>query len=122
MRRNRSRGLAIITFSMVAAVVVPFLGLAMDAAMLCVVKERLTTAVDAAANAASHYPEKGPKMQSAIERFLDANFPKGHMGTGTRTVVVEQDRIEVRVDAPTYFMKLIHVSNVEVVAARRIGG
>ena len=106
---------------MVAAVIVPFLGLAMDGAMLCVVKERLKTAVDSAANAASHYPEKGPKLESAVRRFMDANFPEGHMGTGARTVVVESGRIEVRVDAPTYFMRLIHVRNVEVVAARSIG-
>ena len=121
MRPKQSSGLAIVTFSMVAAVIVPFLGLAMDAAMLCVVKQRLVTAVDSASNAASRYPEKGPKMVSAVRRFLDANFPEGHMGTGTRTVTVEGDRIEVRVIAPTYFMKLLHVHNVEVVAARRFG-
>ena len=56
--------------------VVPFLGLAMDGAMLSVVKERLTTAVDSAANAAGHYPEKGEKMESAARRFMDANFPR----------------------------------------------
>ena len=115
------RGLAILTFSMVAAVVVPFLGLAMDGAMLCVVKERLTAAVNSAANAAGHYPEKGVKMESAARRFMDANFPQGHMGTGTRTVLIEGDHIVVRVEAPTFFMKLIHIRNVEVVAAHRIG-
>ena len=121
MRRKQSSGLAIVTFSMAAAVIIPFLGLAMDAAMLCVVKERLITAVDSAANAASRYPEKGAKMIPAVRRFLDANFPEGHMGTGLRTVIVQGDRIEVRVAAPTYFMKLLHIPNVEVVAAHRIG-
>jgi len=119
-RRKRSGGLAIVTFSMVAAVTVPFLGLALDGAMLCVVKERLTSAVDSAANAASRYPEKGPKMESAVRRFLDANFPEGYMGTGPRALVVDGERVEVRVAAPAYFLRLIHVRSVEVVAARRI--
>lgn len=121
-RRQRSRGLAIVTFSMVAAVAVPFLGLAMDGAMLCVVKERLTSAVDSAATAAGRHPEKGAKMESAARRFLDANFPEGYMGSGARTVRIDGERIEVRVEAPTYFMKLIHVRSVQVVAARQIGG
>jgi Flp pilus assembly protein TadG len=120
-RRFRSRGLAIVTFSLVAAVLVPLAGLAMDGAMLCVVKERLTTAVDAAALAASHHPEKGPKMQSAIKRFLDSNFPEGYMGTGSRKVSLEGDQLEVRVEAQTYFLKLLHIRNVEVVAAHHIG-
>lgn len=121
MSRKRERGLAIVTFSLVAAVVVPILGLAMDGAMLCVVKERLTTAVEAAANAAGRYPEQGEKMEYAARRFLDANFPQGHMGTGERRLTIKGDLIEVHVEAPTYFMKLIHVRNVDVVATHRIG-
>ena len=121
MKRRRQRGLAIVTFSMIAAVIVPFIGLAMDGAMLCVVKERLTTAVDSAANAASRHTGDAAKMEHAARRFLDANFPDGFMGTGARVVTIEGDRVEVRVAAPTYFLKLIHVKSVEVVAARRIG-
>jgi len=124
-RTNKQRGLAIVTFSLVAAVMVPFVGLAMDGAVLCVVKERLTSAVDSAATAAGHYLDKDhpdqDKMQSAARRFLDANFPQGLMGTGTRTVVVKGDRLEVTVDAPTYFLKLLHIRGVRVVAAHRIG-
>lgn len=120
MRRRNQRGLAIVTFSMIAAVMVPFLGLTMDAAMLCVVKERLTTAVSCAASAAARYPEQGTKMESAVHRFLDANFPEGHMGTGARTVAIKGGQLEVRVDAPTYFMKLIHVRSVEVVASHSL--
>ena len=37
-----------------------------------------------------------------------------------RRVVVEARRVTVRVDAPTYFMKLIHVRSVEVSAAADI--
>jgi Flp pilus assembly protein TadG len=120
VKRVAQRGLAIVTFSLVAAVLVPFIGLAMDGAMLCVVKERLTTAVDAAALAAAHYPYKGPRMESAVKRFLDSNFPEGHMGTGTRRVLLEGDKLEVRVEAQTYFLKLLHIHSVEVVAAHNI--
>ena len=122
IRRQSSslrRGLAIVTFSMGAAVILPFLGLAMDGAMLCVVKERLTVAVESAASAARHYPELA-KSESAARRFLDANFPEGHMGTGKRTITVENNRISVSIDAPTYFLKLLHIQNVEVAAARPI--
>ena len=35
-------------------------------------------------------------------------------------MLIKGDHIVVRVDAPTFFMKLIHIRNVEVVAARRI--
>ena len=117
MKHRARRGLAIVTFSMVAAVAVPFMGLAMDGAMLCVVKERLTSAVDAAATAAQKYPGDAAKRDSAVRRFLDANFPEGHMGTSGRAVKIDKDRIEVRVDAPTYFLKLIRVNSVEVLAA-----
>jgi hypothetical protein len=106
---------------MVAAVLVPFLGLAMDGAMLCVIKERLNTAVDSAANSARFYPPKSPKGEAVVRRFLDANFPEGHMGTGARTVIIDDSKIEVHVSAPTYFLKLIHVQNVEVTASHKIG-
>ena len=118
MRRRRlQRGLAIVTLSMVAAVTVPFVGLAVDGAMLVVVKERLTTAVDAAARAAERYPAN---RESAMRRFLEANFPEGFMGTGARTVAFDRGRVEVRVSAPTYFLKLMRVRSVDVVAARSI--
>lgn len=119
-RRARQRGLAIVTFSMVAAVAVPFMGLAIDGAMLVVVKERLTTAVDSAAKAAARYPADETKQDSAARRFLDANFPEGYMGTGARTIAVDKGRVEVRITAPAYFLRLLHVKGVEVVAARAI--
>lgn len=121
-RRTRSRGLAIVTFSLAASVLVPFIGLAIDGAVLCVVKERLATAVDSAAIAAGHCPQGSPKVESTAKRFLDANFPESHMGTGARKLKIAGNILEVRVEAPTYFLRLIHVRSVEVVAARRIGG
>jgi len=121
MTRRRSRaGLAIVTFSLVSAVIIPLLGLGLDAAMLCVVKERLSSAVESAAHAAARYPEKDPRIDPAVRRFLDANFPEGHMGIGSRTVLVEGGRILVKVDAPTYFMKLLHVRSVEVAAVAQV--
>lgn len=120
LERKLEQGLAIVTFSMFAAVTVPFIGLGMDGAMLVVVKERLTTAVDSAAKAANRYPGKGQPMESAARRFLDANFPEGYMGTAGRAVSISDDRVEVRVNAPTYFLKLLRIRTVEVVAARRI--
>ena len=55
-----------------------------------------------------------------MRRFLEANFPEGFMGTGARTVAFDGGRVEVRVSAPTYFLKLMRVRSVEVVAARSI--
>lgn len=120
MRSRKQAGLAIVTFSLVAAVIIPLFGVMVDAAMLCVVQERLSTAVDSAAHAASHYPGQGSRMASAVDRFLDANFPPGYMGTGSRTVTIADGRVLVRVAAPTYFMKLLHVRSVEVAAAAQV--
>ncbi|HEY3739801.1 MAG TPA: hypothetical protein VGL53_08150 [Bryobacteraceae bacterium] len=116
------KGLAIVTFSLAASVLVPFAGLAIDGAVLCVVKERLAAAVDSAAAAAGRYPQGSPKVESTAQRFLDANFPQGHMGSGTRKVTIEGNTLTVRIEAQTYFLRLIHVRNVEVVAAHRIVG
>ena len=119
---SNRKGLAIVTFSMVAAVLVPFVGVAMDGVMLVVVKERLTSAVDSSAAAAARYPGNSARMESAAQRFLDANFPQGYMGTTSRTFKIEGDRLVVRVAAPTYFMKLLHVKHVDVSASQRITG
>jgi hypothetical protein len=108
--------MAIITFSLASAVIVPLLGLGMDAAMLCVVKERLTSAAESAAHAAARYPDH----EASVKRFLDANFPEGYMGTTARTIKVDANQVWVKVDAPTYFMKLLHVRTVEVAASAAV--
>ena len=111
--RTRQRGLAILTFAMASTITIPLVGAAMDGAMLCVVKQRLSVAAAASAR-------KLPVSRKAAERFLDANFPEGHLGTSHRTVRFEKGRLELSVDAPTYFLQLIHVTSVRVAAAAAV--
>lgn len=110
-----------------------FMGLACDAVFAFVVKSQLTTAVDAAALAASRALNKGSttaQQQASVDRtvaeMMAANFPPGLLetsnlsygpptvidnGDGTRTVSVLG-----HVDSPTFFMRLLGWNNVPVSA------
>ena len=110
-----------------------FMGLACDAVFAFVVKSQLTTAVDAAALAASRALNKGAtvaqqqaSVNETVAEMMAANFPTGLLKTrnltyGPPTVVDNGDGTRTisvlgHVDSPTFFMSLLGWNKVPVAA------
>ena len=112
-RRSRGqKGLALITFALALAVIVPAIGLGVDTALLYVVKERLTSAAQLAVRSAARSAEP----EKAAQRYFDANFPQGFMGVEERSLEYQPGKLHATVKAPTYFMRVFRVSVVTVEA------
>lgn len=131
--RVQRHGQIVVMLLLMMLVLGGFIGLACDAVFAFVVKSRLTTAVDAAALAASRALNKGstPAQQQAsvdqtVAEMMGTNFPAGLLktsnltydpptvidnGDGTRTISVVG-----HVDSPTFFMRLLGWNNVPVSA------
>ena len=119
MRRQRQKGLALLSCALSLLVLVPVIGLAVDSAMLYITKERLNSAVQLALRSA----QRSPQPQEAVNRFFSANFPDGFLGVRHRTIQYHPGRLHASVEAPTYFMRIIRVSrvNVEATATLAVG-
>jgi Flp pilus assembly protein TadG len=129
---RRDRGIAIIVTALFLLVVIPMLGLSVDASYLYVVKAKLSTACDAAALAAARSLSVGLTMAeqeaSAAARaraFFDANFPDGYLGSANRRITVEVAEtgyrtrtvtVSATVDAPTFFMRIMNQNSTTVSA------
>ncbi len=137
---NRGRrGFALLLTSLMMAVLVSVMGLAIDAGMLFVVRSRLGAAADSAALAAGRGVSLGTSISAATTnatasavRFMDANFPAGYLGTGVgsnRTVStgfhLQTDAagnpngvllvsVDAMVHSPVYFMRFWGVNSVPV--------
>jgi hypothetical protein len=126
---NRS-GSALVMFTvMLLLVVIPMVGLAIDGAVLYVIRARLNAATDAAALAGARSLSVGLDIASqtasataTAQTYFTANFPTGVLRTynvvfnttiaqtalKTRTVTVQ-----VNVTAPLYFMRVLgHATSV----------
>ena len=110
--------------------IVPIVGLAIDASFLYSVRARMSAGADAAALAAARALNKGETMAEqeadAIARahaFFDSNFPDGFLETTGRQVnVVVQETayrtrtvfVQASVDANVYFMRAMGVDSTTV--------
>jgi hypothetical protein len=126
---NRS-GSALVMFTvMLLLVVIPMVGLAIDGAVLYVIRARLNAATDAAALAGARslsvgldIPSQTASATATAQTYFTANFPTGVLRTynvvfdtniaqtalRTRTVTVQ-----VNVTAPLYFMRVLgHATSV----------
>jgi uncharacterized membrane protein len=112
-RRNKQKGLALLSFALALLVLVPLIGAAVDSAMLYIVKERLNSAVQLALRSA----QRSPQPENAALRYFSANFPEGFMGVRQRTIRYETGKLIASVEAPTYFMRILHISTVNVEAS-----
>jgi Flp pilus assembly protein TadG len=134
------KGMAIILAALMLAFTIPVVGLAVDAGLLFVVKGRLSAAVDSAALAAGRALNLGNDLATvqasalaSANRFFDANFPAGYLGTAAdgRTVTadfqLQRDAsnnptgiliisVTGTVNSPTYFMRIFGVNGVDVSA------
>lgn len=137
--REGERGASIVLFTIIfALVLVPLMGLGIDAGIQYWVKAKLSAAVDAAALAAGRSLNVGSTVasqtanaQAVGRQYFTANFPTGTLGCTVfgGVQVVNSVSISVtqvsnyitvtataQVTAPLYFMKLLHLSAGTIVA------
>lgn len=101
---------------MLACVLIPMIGLAIDGGMALVVQTQLQTSVDAAALAGAH------SGSSAATAFFNANFPSAWLGTsvpsGQPNIAVSGTTatVSASVTAPLYFMRMFGLNTTTVYA------
>jgi hypothetical protein len=128
-KHRKHRGFILLTQALMFGVTLAFVGLAVDAGTMYVIKGRLSSAVDAAALAAGRSLNLADTVSSATTaatatatQFFNANFTSGFLGTGTvnlttPTFTQELDSnglpngildiaVTASVPAPTYFMRI----------------
>jgi hypothetical protein len=128
--RKRERGFVTLIWTcMMLFIIMPAVGLAIDAGVMYVIKSKLQTAVDGAALGAARSLSRGqdiPSQQTSAtdtaKRYFHANFPNHWMGVtpvndptvtwpsappATAIINVQGD-----VDAPTWFMRIIGVNSL----------
>jgi len=138
-KKKNQKGFVLMLVTATMFMVVPTVGLAIDASFLYAVKARLSAATDAAALAAARSLAKGQTLseqaaeaEARARAFFDANFPDYYMLTdnkevdvtisqsGYRTRIVQVDS---SVNASLFFMRLLgdQYKNVRVsgTASRR---
>lgn len=134
--RKSRRGASLIIFTiLVALVLLPLLGLAIDGAIVFWVRTKLSSAVDAAAlaggraiNVYETQSTNGGTAASVAKQWFAANYPSGWLGTtivgGDPTVTVQPTQTamqQVNVSAsavvPLYFMRVIGVNSITIGAA-----
>jgi Flp pilus assembly protein TadG len=142
-KRSRKSGSVMVMFTiMMPFVLVPFVGLAIDATMLYSVKAKLQTAVDGGAIAAAQTLKSGltfdvqkATAEKTADQFIRANFVTGYWGShdlkdgsadcnGGPCVVAAQDNTNKRrtvsvtasVTVPLLFMRILGFSNGTVAA------
>ena len=121
--RRKPNGLSLILTVMALGVILPMVGLAIDASLLYAVKAKLQAAVDAASLAGARSLNRGMDISSqadsaraTAQAFFNANFPAGHLGSSNRVITVtvaegtyrtRTVRTDASVDAPAYFMRML---------------
>ncbi len=131
-RRRGERGFVIVMWTgMMICVIIPMIGLAIDAGILYTIKAKLQTAVDGAALGAARSLNRSQTISSqqtdatnTAIRYYHANFPTSWMGvstvndpsvtwptapTGTAIINVQGD-----IDAPTWFMRILGFNSVHL--------
>jgi Mg-chelatase subunit ChlD len=131
--RLKRNGLTLLLTVMAMGVILPMVGLAIDASLLYAVKAKLQAAVDAASLAGARSLNRGMDISSqadsaraTAQSFFGANFPAGHLGSSNRvmTVTVAESTYKTRtvhanasVDAPAYFMRMLGFRSTRLQAA-----
>lgn len=128
-QRQARKGSIILLSLMLLTVLLPMVGLAIDATMLYLVKAKLSAAVDGGAIAAARslsagltFDEQKDSATKTAEQFVQANFPAGYwkastpkLGDGSLKIDVSQKietyrrtivAIEARVQVPLLFMRV----------------
>ncbi len=130
-REAREKGFAIVLTTIALTIIIPVVGLGIDASLMYGVKARITSAADAAAISSARNLSLGQTIAqqetnalSTATRFFDANFPPGSFLTNTtRTITpsvaetayrTRTVTVEVNVSAPTLFMRYLNPNAVNI--------
>jgi hypothetical protein len=131
-RRKRQRGFVTLIWTcMMLFVIIPSVGLAIDAGVMYYIKSKLQSAVDGAALGAARSLNQGTSIPlqetaatSVATRYYHANFPNNWMGVtpvndptvtwpaappATAIINVQGD-----INAPTWFMRIIGVNSLHL--------
>lgn len=135
-RRKSRRGASMIIFTLlVALVLLPLVGLAIDGAVVFWVRAKLSSAVDAAAlaggraiNVTYTQAQNSGVAVTAAKQWFAANYPSGWLGTaivgGNPSVTVQptqtamqQVNVSASATVPLYFMRILGVNAITIGAA-----
>ena len=115
--RNR-RGSIAILFGLAVIPIVLGIGVAVDYGRALLVRERMSSAADAAALAIGSWTGlTDAERRTKAQQYFDANYPSAALGTvGTLNVTFPGDDIKVEVSGtvPTTFMRLANINSVNV--------
>jgi Flp pilus assembly protein TadG len=111
--------------TMVPAVLIPLVGLAIDASKLYIVQAKLSSAVDGAALGAGRLLGTDANTTEIAGEFLNANFPTGFWGTTsftpniqfTKSFIMNQITVSATVEVPLLFSRIFGQSQSLVAAS-----
>ena len=135
--KRAQRGISVVATSIILVIVIPMVGLSIDATLLYVVKTKLQGAVDGAALAAAKALSRGADSTSqtdaakiAAKTYVKFNYPSTFFFSGDVAIdatngvqidltVANQRTVTVTasVSEPTLFMRWINVSSTTVAAS-----
>ena len=133
--QEREKGMALMITAICLVMMVPVMGLAIDATIIFGIRAKLATAADAAAIAAARNLAVGVTLaaqtanaSATATNFFNSNFPDGYFSTSGKTVNitvaetvlrVRSITVEAQVNAPSLFMKFLSSGMTTVKAASR---
>lgn len=135
-RKRRQGGYILLLFTLSLLMIVPLLGLTIDAAYLYMVRVKLQAAADAAALAAARALNSNASLsQQSIDAsnsataFFNGNFPTGYLnatgsnvtttmayGSTTSTLNTVYVTVAAHTNAPTYFMRWFNYNTIPIAA------
>jgi len=128
--RKNNRGVSAVIVAFLAIPIFGFVGLSVDLGRAYVLKSKLSTALDAAGLAAGrNIFSPDAEIYADAQKYFDANFPSGYMGTSpitmdSTTVTWDSDKetisLAVSADMNTTFMNVLNHSTLTVGALTEI--
>jgi Flp pilus assembly protein TadG len=124
VRAKKSRGAALILYTLLLPTLLLMVGLAIDLSILYVVQTRLSTAVDGAALGAGRLLGTSVDTKTIAGQFLNASFPAGFWGSSTpvpnivpsNTGALHTISVSATVQVPLLFLRILGQQNCTVAA------
>ncbi len=136
-RRRSERGITIIVTAMLLTIIIPLVGLAIDAGTLYATKAKIQSAADAASMAAVRSLSTGLTLaaqetncKNRADAYFKANFPEGTGGATIKRIDVtlsETDlhtrvaKVEIEVEAPAFFMRYLGFGGTSGIKVNVVG-
>lgn len=134
-RGKRQKGFVVLVTALSMMMVIPVVGLAIDASFLYAVRAKLSAATDAASLAAARslnvgltLAEQEAEARARALAFFHANFPDGYLATTNKQVRIaiaetayrtRTVEVAATVDAPVFFMRVLGFTEPTIAASGR---